>query len=156
MAARTTSETVVSEEVVGWQRDGHGVRIDTREGAYTTSHLVLTTGPWAAKLLGELRLPLQVKRMINAFFRPTRPDRWTMESGAPDFMLDVPEGSFYGMPAVGNIGFKIGNSTGTETTARTIRRTIDEAEIDVLRNALDTYLLGASGPLVQQITCMCT
>jgi sarcosine oxidase len=145
-----------NEEVIGWERDGNGVRVDSRLGTYTARHLVLTTGPWAAELLRELSLPLQVKRVINAFFRPTRPDWWAMESGAPDFMLDVPEGSFYGMPAVGDIGFKIGNSAGTETTARTVRRTIDDAEINVLRNALDTYLPGASGPLMQQITCMCT
>jgi sarcosine oxidase len=71
-------------------------------------------------------------------------------------LLDVPEGSFYGMPAVGDLGIKIGLSAGEPTTARTIRRTIDDGEIDQLRVVLDRYLPGASGPELRRMTCMCT
>ncbi len=60
------------------------------------------------------------------------------------------------MPSVGDIGVKIGVSAGEATTARTIRRTIDDAEIDFLRAKLDRYLPGASGPERRRITCMCT
>lgn len=72
------------------------------------------------------------------------------------FLLDVPEGSFYGMPAVGDVGVKIGLSAGEATTARTIRRTIDDAEIASLHDVLDRYLPGASGPEQRRISCICT
>ncbi len=144
------------EEVLRWMADGAGVRVETRQGAYRAGHLVITTGPWAAELLADLGLPLQVKRAVNGYFQPTRPDWWSVEQGAPDFLLDVPEGSYYGMPAVRGVGLKIGLSAHEPTTARTVRRSIDEAEIDRLRRVLDTYLPGASGPLARQITCMCT
>ena len=146
----------VDEEATSWAADGDGVRVETRRGTYRADRLIVTTGPWAAELLAGLQLPLQVQRTVNGYFRPSRPDWWSVERGAPDFLLDVPEGSFYGMPAVGDIGLKIGRSGGRETTARTIRRTIDDAEIDLLREALDKYLAGASGPEVRRITCMCT
>ena len=144
------------EEVTAWSADGDGARVDTTKGSYRTDRLIITTGPWAAELLGDLALPFQVERRVNGFFRPGRPDLWTIEHGAPDFLLDVPEGSFYGMPAVGDIGLKIGLSAGEPTTARTIRRTIEESEIDLLRNVLDRYMPGASGPELRRITCMCT
>ena len=156
LAARHGATTRLGEEVTRWESDGDGVRVETTQGAYRATRLVITPGPWAAELLRDLDLPMQVERRVNGFFQPTRPDWWSVERGAPDFLLDVPEGSFYGMPSVGDVGVKIGLSAGEATTARTIRRSIDDAEIDYLRAALDRYLPGASGPELRRITCMCT
>jgi sarcosine oxidase len=144
------------EEVLNWAVEGDGVRVETRQGSYRAGQLVITTGPWAAELLAGLNLPLQVKRAVNGYFQPSRPEWWSVEQGAPDFQLDVPEGSYYGMPAVAGVDLKIGLSAHEPTTARTVRRTIDAEEIERLRRVLDTYLPGASGPLTRQITCMCT
>ena len=156
LARRHGATINLDEEVTSWAADGDGVRVETTRGTYRADRLVITTGPWAAELLADLHFPLQVQRTVNGYFQPARPDWWSVEAGAPDFLLDVPEGSFYGMPAVGDIGVKIGRSGGGETTARTIRRTIDDAEIDLLRDTLDRYLPGASGTEVRRITCMCT
>ncbi|MBW3634070.1 MAG: N-methyl-L-tryptophan oxidase [Chloroflexi bacterium] len=155
--ARQRGATIhLDEEVVAWSTDGAGVRVETRQGSYGADHLILTAGPWSEEHLRDLRLPMQVERRVNGFFRPSRPELWSVERGALDFLLDVPEGSFYGMPAVGDIGVKIGLSAGERTTARTIRRTIDDAEIALLRDVLDRYLPGASGPESRRMTCMCT
>lgn len=155
-ARRHGAEIHTDEEVTSWAADGDGVRVETRRGVYRAERLVITAGPWAAELLVDLDLPMRVERRVNGFFRPTRPDWWTLERGAPDFLLDVAEGSFYGMPAMGELGLKIGWSGGEVTTARTIRRGIDDAEIDFLRGVLDRYLPGASGPEMRRMTCMCT
>lgn len=125
----------------------------------SSDRLVITTGSWASELLAGLGLPLRVERVVNGYFEPSRPDWWSAEQGAPDFLLSVPEGSFYGMPAVDGIGLKIGLSGGFGlgvTTARTINRHVDDSEIDFLRNVLDTYMPGASGPALRHATCMCT
>jgi sarcosine oxidase len=143
----------LEEEVTAWRVDGSGVRVETNRGAYGADRLVLAAGPWSGEHLADLRFPMQVERRVNGFFRPTRPEIWSLERGAPDFLLDVPEGSFYGMPAVGDIGVKIGLSAGEATTARTIRRSIDDAEIDLLRDVLDKYLPGASGAELRRMTC---
>lgn len=156
LAERLGAAVRLGEEVTGWAADGDGVSVATTRGAYSGDRLIITTGPWAAELLGELELPMQVERRVNGFFRPTRPEWWSVERGAPDFLLDVPEGSFYGMPAVADVGVKIGLSAGEATTARAIRRTIDDPEIASLRDVLDRYLPGASGPEQRRITCMCT
>jgi sarcosine oxidase len=157
VAARHGAVIQRPEEVTDWRADGAGVAVTTTAATYHADRLILATGPWAAELLAGRGLPLQPVRIVNAYFAPTRPDWWTAERGAPDFLLTVPEGSFYGMPSIEGVGVKIGrHDNGAPTTARTIRREVDAAEIDALRAVLDRYMPGASGPVTQQITCMYT
>lgn len=145
------------EEVTGWGIDGDGVRVDTTQGVYRADRLIVTAGPWASELLADLGLPLQVVRIVNIYFEPERPDWWTSEQGAPDFTLGVAEGGYYGMPSIEGVGVKIGrHDNGEPTTARTIRREVDQSEIDLLRRVLDRYMPGASGRVTEQITCMYT
>ncbi len=155
-ARRHGAQVRSSEPVTGFTPDGAGWRVSTAQGSYRTARVIVTTGPWAAEFLGDLGFPMQVQRRVNAYFRPTRPDWWTEEAGAPNFLLEVPEGHFYGMPATGNVGVKIGVSDGPVTTARTIDRTIAPEEMTFFRDVLDRYLPGASGEVVAQSTCMCT
>ena len=158
--ARQHGATIqTGEEVTGWQPDGEGVLVTTTRGTYRAGQVILTVGPWAPELLAALDFPYQVIRSINGYFAPERADLWTAEAGAPDFLLEVPEGSYYGIPSVEDIGVKIGRSAtewGTPTTARTIRRAIDDSEIGMMRAALDKYLPGAAGAELKRITCMCT
>ncbi len=145
------------EAVSGWRADGCGVAVTTATETYRADRLVLAAGPWSSELLDDFKLPLQVVRIVNAYFAPTRPEIWTAERGAPDFRLMVAEGSFYGIPSVERLGLKIGrHDEGQATTARTIRRAVDAAEIDYLRAVLDEYMPGASGPVTHVITCMYT
>jgi sarcosine oxidase len=159
-AATRHGATVHSgEEVTGWTADGDGVQVTTSRDTYRAARLIFTAGPWSGEQLADLQLPFQVIRSINGYFEPTRPDWWTAEHGAPDFLLDVPEGGYYGIPSVEGLGVKIGRSAtewGTPTTARTIRREIDDSEVDMMRAALDRYLPGAAGAELKRITCMCT
>lgn len=159
LAQRHGATIQTDEELQRWEPDGDGVRVTTSRGTYHTARLILTVGPWAPEVLAGLAFPYRVIRSINAYFEPSRPDWWTVEAGAPDFLLDVPEGSYYGIPSVDGLGVKIGRSAtewGTETTARTIRREIDDSEVEMMRTALDTYLPGAAGAEMKRITCMCT
>lgn len=157
LAARHGAELHHAEEATSWATDGGGVRVETTNGSYRADQLVITTGPWAAELLSDLNLPINVVRIVNGYFEPSRPDWWKAECGAPDFRLTAPEGGYYGMPSVDGIGLKIGrHDNGDITTARTIRREIDDSEIDMLRNVLDLYMPGASGTLIQAVTCMYT
>src|SRR5690606_35910020 len=142
MAQRHGAEVRRPEAVTAWEIDGDGVRVTTEGGSYQADRLVIAAGAYASELLGDLGLPLQVTRIVNGYFQPTSP-HWYSENGAPDFLLSVPEGSFYGMPADEGVGLKIGLHYGTPTTARTIDREIAPAEIELLVNVLDRYMPGA-------------
>jgi sarcosine oxidase len=158
--ARQHGATIhIGEEVTGWAVDGDGVRVTTNKDTYRAGRLVIATGPWAGELLRDLDFPLQVERTVNGYFQPDRPDLWNIDRGAPTFLLNVPEGSFYGIPAVDDVGLKIGMFGGRGaaiTTPRSIDRQIDDSEIEALRHVLDRYMSGASGPELKRITCMCT
>ncbi len=143
------------ETVLSWEADGGGVEATTNQGRYLADRMIIAGGAYASELLGDLNLPLQVTRIINGYFEPTSP-HWYSENGAPDFLLSVPEGSFYGMPADEGVGLKIGLHYGTDTTAREINREIGDEEIEYLRGVLDRYMPGASGPVVKTATCMYT
>jgi sarcosine oxidase len=146
-----------NEEVTDWKIDGDAVRVETTGGTYTARRLVITVGPWSSEQLHSLDLPLQVVRIVNAYFRPNRPDLWTAEVGAPNFILNVPEGEYYGMPSIAGQGLKIGrHDLGDFTTARSIRREIGNDEVEHLRGILDSYMPGASGPVEAAVTCMYT
>ncbi|MFW6075027.1 MAG: N-methyl-L-tryptophan oxidase, partial [Chloroflexota bacterium] len=145
------------EEVTGWSIDGRGVKVETRADIYRADRLVITTGPWAEELLKQRSLPLTVTRIVNGYFNPTKPEYWKAENGAPNFLLTVPEGGFYGLPSDEGIGLKIGLHTGEPAgSARTVRREIDDEEIDFLRGVLDRYMPGASGPETKRLTCLYT
>ena len=145
------------EEVTDRKVDGEGVRVGSNGGTYTADRLVITAGPWAAEQLRGLGLPLQVVRIVNAYYQPDRPDLWTAEKGAPNFTMNVPEGEYYGMPSIAGRGLKIGrHDAGEPTTARTIRREVGNEEVEYLRRVLDRYMPGASGPVELGITCMYT
>lgn len=154
LARQHGAEIRTFEEVKSWQADGEGVRVTTARGEYRANRLVITTGAYVGELLADLELPFQVNRSINGYFAPSQPEWWRAEHGAPNFILDVPEGGFYGMPAIGDIGLKIGLSTQDKTGPRTIRRTIEPQEVQYLRDTLDRYMPGAAGEELAAITCM--
>jgi sarcosine oxidase len=156
LAIRHGAELRFSEEVTGWETDGDGVVLTTRLGEHRAERLVITTGPWAVELLAGLGLPLEVERIVNVHFQPSRPELFT-EDRCPIYIWQVPEGWYYGFPHMPGSGLKLGrHENGEVTTARTIRRSIDQAEIDQLRAMLDRYMPGASGEVVKTLTCMYT
>src|SRR6185437_11664436 len=137
-----------------WSAAGDGVRVGTEQGVYTASRLVITAGPWASELLRDLGLPLRVQRIVNVHFAPTQPERFTPER-CPVYLMQVPEGDYYGFPALPGQGVKIGrHDIGEVCTPATIRRAIDPEEIAMLRDVLDRYLPGAAGDVLWTLTCM--
>ncbi|GAA3664800.1 N-methyl-L-tryptophan oxidase [Nocardioides ginsengisoli] len=145
------------ERVLDWTADGSGVKVTTDRGVVRAERLVVTAGPWAPMLLGELGLPIEAVRIVNMYVAPGDPVLWARENGAPNFMLDVPEGTFYGLPAMDGLGLKIGmDDTTRPTTPDTIDREVTDADLAPLLGALSSYLPGAVGPVTQTVTCMYT
>ncbi len=154
LAARHGATLRHAEEVRSWRAEGEGVKVETADNSYTASKLVLTTGPWAGELLADLGLPLVIWRIVNAYFDVELPQQY-LASSCPIYLWDTPLGTYYGFPHLAGVGLKIGrHDTGEETTARTIRREIDEAEIQQLHDMLARYMPGAVGPVLRTITCM--
>jgi len=61
------------EEVIP---QGSGLRIVTRAGVIDTARAVVTAGPWLAKLLPDLQLPIEVTREQKVYFQVNGPERF--------------------------------------------------------------------------------
>lgn len=144
------------EVVTSWSAPDGGVEVRTANDVYRADRLVITAGPWASDLLGDLGLPLQVLRIVNVHFASTYPDRFDIDH-FPVYLMQVPEGDYYGFPFVAGEGVKLGrHDIGDPCTPSSIQREVGSAEIAILRNVLDRYFPGASGEVMWTLTCMYT
>ena len=156
VAERHGADLRFNQHVTDWAVDGGGVRVETGADTYRAERLVITAGPWAGQVLADLGLPLTVRRIVNAHFEPSEPALYAADR-CPVYLFQVPEGDYYGFPMLPGQGVKIGRHDGGEITSpQTIRRDIDDTEIDQLRDVLARYLPGAVGPVIHTLTCMYT
>lgn len=156
LAAQRGAELHHGEPARRWGADGAGVRVETDREAYTAARLVIAPGPWAPGVLADLALPLVVQRVVNVHFEPARPDLFTAER-FPVYLWDVPEGFYYGFPALPEQGIKFGRHDVDEPcTPQTIRREVSPAEVEALRAVLNRYMPGAAAAVKWTLTCMYT
>jgi len=95
------------EPITDWEPLGEGVVVRTMRGEYRARRLVLSAGAWMSKLLPSLDGLAVPERQVLMWSRTLRPERFAVGS-FPVFILDVPEGRFYGFPEYGIPGFKLG------------------------------------------------
>lgn len=156
VARRHGADIRFNTPVLSWTADQSEVTVSIGTESFSAERLVVTAGPWSAEVLTELGLPLQVRRIVNAHFDSTRPELFSPDI-CPVYLMQLPEGDYYGFPAFPGEGVKLGrHDIGEITTADTVRREIDDAEVEALRAILDRYMPGASGPVTKSLTCMYT
>ena len=67
--ARRLGATIRDDEpVVSWKAEGGGVVVETTAGRYTAGRLVVTAGPWAGRMLGDMGARLTVMRQVVFWF----------------------------------------------------------------------------------------
>ncbi|MFJ2263530.1 FAD-dependent oxidoreductase [Streptomyces sp. NPDC087844] len=142
--------------VLGWHRDGEGVRVDTGQGVLRADLLVVCAGPWTGELLPAFARPLSVVRIVNLHLGSSR--RHLLEPpllGA--FSVDVPDvGLLYGIPAFGGAGVKIGLDHGPEEDPSVPAGPVTGAERDRLLGLASRFLPAADGPVEETIACRYT
>jgi sarcosine oxidase len=157
-AARAGADLRFAERVGRWDAAGSNVRVQTDRGSYDAGRLIITAGPWAAQVLADLGLPLNVERNVMYWLRPMRhagafgPERF------PVYILEYAPGAFvYGFPAFGDDGVKIAHHhSGEFCTPETIRREVSAGEVERIRQLVARYLPDANGDLLETATCMYT
>ncbi|MEW1720288.1 N-methyl-L-tryptophan oxidase [Streptomyces sp. NPDC093109] len=142
--------------VLGWRRDGDGVRVETERGVLRADRLVVCAGPWTGELLPAFAAPLRVVRIVNVHLGSSR--RHLLEPpllGA--FSVEVPDiGLLYGIPALGGAGVKIGLDDGPPEDPSAPAGPVTEAERDRLLGLAARFLPAADGPVEETVTCRYT
>jgi sarcosine oxidase len=121
--------------------------------------VVVAAGPWTPELVDWI--PLRVERQVHGWFsiaRDAKAGNWFAPDRFPVFMRQDRDGGFmYGISTLDGKTIKVGrHHQGETTTPQTIRRRVDEFDIDPLRLLTATYLRGVSGHVARTLTCMYT
>src|SRR5205814_4008002 len=142
------AELRACEPALAWEATEQGVTVRTGQGTYAADRLVLTAGPWAGRLLGEVGAPLTVMRQVTLWFG-TRDDCLFRRDVFPIYLADLPEGVFYGLPVIDPRGHKAARHYGAPELPgpEGIDRTVTAADEEPVRRFLRTHLPAAEGPL---------
>jgi len=125
--------------------------------AYRCRRLVIAAGAWSNQALAPfgVHLPLRVTQEQVTYFAAPSPDEFPPERFPVWIWMDDP--CFYGFPAFGEPGPKVGQDAGgEETTANTRTFERDEAAFARTVSFLERYLPGALGPVLYTRTCLYT
>jgi sarcosine oxidase len=148
------------EAVLEWKPAGDGVRVRTGRGEYEADRLVLTAGSWNGKLAGSFRPVLQPERQVLAWLQVRRTEHFE-PAVFPVFVMEVPEGMFYGFPlfAGGPPGFKVGRFHHRHEAVdpdQLDRAGAGPADERLLRDFAATYFPDGAGPAEAMKVCMFT
>jgi len=133
------------------------VRVTTARATYAAERLVICAGAWARQLvpaLGSLAVP---ERQVLAWLTPARPELFEPDR-FPVFVIDVPDGSYYGFPIHDGHGFKFGRY-------HHFREPMDPSDPDrstrpddeaALRAFAERYLPDGGGPTEMLKACIFT
>ena len=158
MAAQALgAEIRAREPVLRWKPERGGVRVSTPQGTYAAERLVITAGPWAARLVPALAAAAVPERQVLLWAQPLKPEHFQLAT-FPVFNMESPEGRFYGFPIYGVPGFKIGkyHHRLERTDADAVDREIHPEDEAVLREGIRRYFPDADGPAMAMKTCLFT
>lgn len=122
------------EPVVSWSSTGREVRVLTATREFVASSLVITAGPWAASVLVDLKLSLQVLRKPVLWCETTSP-AYNLNASIPTYYFEMPNGgaasTFYGFPSLDGRLLKVAQHSGGDFVAdpALVDRQLHEADV---------------------------
>lgn len=178
-AAAHGATLLFDEPVVSWSSTGSEVRVRSATREFIAASLVITAGPWAAAVLADLKLPLQVLRKPVLWCETTSP-AYNLDSHMPTFYFEMPpsiawppssersgEGvqatgeaasTFYGFPSLDGILLKVAQHSGGDLVADPllVDRQLRDADVQPVANFLRSCLPGVCPLPARHSTCLYT
>ncbi len=151
------------EKVLNWKRENGTITVTTNKQTYQTEKLVITAGPWAAKMIPDLAPKLTVTRQSVAWVQPKKWDDFTLGKLPCWNIMD--EGyDFYGFPVlpVGTFGGPLGLKLalhypgGEVTDPDMVDRSNRASDEQVLVEFLNTFMPGGYKNTLEMKTCLYT
>jgi sarcosine oxidase len=100
------------EDVVQIEPRDRQIHVRTTRNHYCAEGAVLCAGAWSPALLEDF--PLRVVRKHLHWFHSPDP-RMHVDQGCPVFFYEMPNGYFYGFPAIDELGVKLAEHSGGES-----------------------------------------
>jgi sarcosine oxidase len=145
------------EKVLAIEPQRNGVRLTTDRGRIDADGAVVAVGPWLAKLLPDLRLPLRVTRQVVGWFEPHDARQFAADR-FPVFLLESRHGIHYGLPYYDRMGLKIAkhHHFNEAVDADGYDMALSVADEAAIRAPLAEYLPDANGSLLAAQPCLYT
>jgi sarcosine oxidase len=142
--------------VLDWSADDRGVTVRTNDETFHAAKLVVTAGAWATTLLRDIGVPFAVMRQTMHWFEPASRSDFGV-GRFPIFLLDTPDGAFYGMPALEPQGVKVARHYGApeQSVPNDVNWEVTESDALPVQGFLNQHIPSAIGPSTGQV-CMYT
>jgi sarcosine oxidase len=154
-ARRAGAQLVVGETIQSWSAQGGRVTVRTDRETYEADRLIVTAGAWAGRLLGDLGVPLQVRRKhLHWYPAPRHP--YHADAGCPTFLFETaPEETFYGFPDIDGRGLKVAEHSGGAIIADPLTddRGVEPEDRRRVEAFLSAYLPGVGRPARDHCVC---
>lgn len=147
-----------NEPVLSWRADANGAEVTTAQNTYRAAKLVITAGAWATKLLAGLGVPLKVMRQTLHWFGGGNIEGMFLRDRFPIFIADVPNGPFYGLPAIDQYGVKVARHYNAPELPNPdgVNWTVTGADSAPVRYFLDNSTWGGFSVETKSEVCMYT
>lgn len=156
-AVRRGAQLSSGETILRWRAAHDGFAVDTDRGEYHAPRLAVTAGPWANDLLADLGLKLTVRRKPQYWFRP-QGEAYRASAGYPAYLYELPEGIFYGLPAIDDVGVKVAEHSGGAVVSDPLAldKAVDPADLARVRQFAEAYLPQLGAELTNHDPCLYT
>lgn len=151
------------EKVMEWKMINGGVEVITDKASYTCKKIIVTAGPWSAKLMPTINDELTITRQTLMWIQPVNHDAFKYPNFPCWFVVDPDQpGAYYGFPipeqlAHSNypIGFKLAHHyPGKITDPDEVDKAISKEDEQPLLDFIDKYLPKAKGQVLGVKTCL--
>jgi sarcosine oxidase len=160
LARRAGAELRFGERVVEIEQRRAGVRIATERGDVDAACVIVAAGSWLKSLLPELAVPIRVTRQVLGWFAPHQASEAALFAPGrfPVFLLQNPDGIFYGFPAdhAGRIKLAKHHHFDETVDPNHCDRNVSTADEAAIRAVAKSHLPGADGLLIAATTCLYT
>ncbi|MBY0505597.1 MAG: N-methyl-L-tryptophan oxidase [Bryobacteraceae bacterium] len=152
-AERAGARLRFGERVLRWSADGAGVAVETDQMRFTADRLVIAAGPWSAKVLADLALPMEAHRVYYLHCEPAEPTRFAR---SPLWLIDwAPGVYYYGVPYRASEGVKFGlHRAAMACDPDTVERAVSDEEAAEFRAAMERILPGSATRLLWAESCL--
>jgi sarcosine oxidase len=158
LAAEDGAVLHFGEKVISIEPDDAGVTVSSANGRYRAGKVIVSTGSWIGELVPQLRAHAVPIRQVVAWYQP-RDGFATEPQRMPCFLRDEgSEGSYFGFPAIGIDGVKIGRHAHFREPIDPDQPNppVNDADRALLDGFIAKRLPAAAGRRVRATTCRYT
>ncbi|MFT4711711.1 MAG: sarcosine oxidase [Candidatus Azotimanducaceae bacterium] len=143
--------------VTSWEQQKNRIAISVGNETLYCKKLIITPGAWAPALLPAIKPFLEIRRKSLFWFNEHKPE-YLVQNQFPVFFIEDEGHNYYGFPAINEKGVKVADHQGGRPLSgpKALDKSLDESELEDIRNAITQYLPGVTHRLSHHTNCMYT